>query len=1116
MQENIVDQFNESKNGFDLIFNNMPQGYCLMQLIFDAAGQTVGYTVDDIHSAYEKQPGSIRNDVVGKLVRELLPFIDPDWLKRFGNVVKTGEPVRLEQQIEALNRWFDVQAYSLHKDNKIIVIFSDISPDKEQEFKSNFEKAGYIEEIGLLESVNTLFRSALDCRTEEEIGSACLKLALDTTCSFTGFIGVLNENGLLDDIAICNLESYGESQKLSDPILYKNLPVKGLFGIVLQGKPLITNDPTTHPDNIGVPPGYPAIRSFLGVPLVEKNKIIGIIAVANRPGGYNENDLKLMEMISEALTQVLMRWRTKQAFLESERCYRKLFCAIHEGFLIVDIELDESGNAADLLFIEENQAAERFIGIDCRGKHLSEINPDYDAYWQEILGRVAQTGQSVRIERYEKHIKKWFSFLLFSIGGEDGRRIGILFRDISDRKEYERNLQQKEKEYLEIIDSSSEGSFIHDLEKGEIYYSTEWKKRLGMEGLTPKEAVGATKLLVHPMDIEGARSAFLQAFQNRETKTKTEVRAKTMSSEYMWILSQAKILYNEMGKPVKYMGTHMDITERKNRELNTAFLDDIGKDFNLFTSPAEILKSTGEKIKKYFNLTRLIYSDVDISCDQSTVIYDVHDPGMPSAMGVGRLSDFLPPMMLREEYRGMVIAVDDITLDPRYAGYENTYQKMRVRSEMVAPYAKKDGLYFVVVMQNGEPHKWRRDEIQLAGELSMRIYTQIDRARSQEALKKSERHALSLVEELKKSDKNKNEFLSALSHELRNPLATIVAGLSLLDLSDDKQQTEPTKKIMKRQIDQLCRLVDDLLELTRILNNKIQLKKEKLELNQIAFAATEDYHALYMEKGVKLETQLYEEPIFLCADPVRLTQIIGNLLHNALKFTDQGGKTMVSVRREKKDAVISVKDDGIGIRCEFIPKLFQPFSQDDQSMDRRKGGLGLGLSIVKGIVELHDGSVNAQSEGIGKGSRFSIRLPLRLEESPEEEFKAEGKPGKSLRIVVIDDNQDFALVLCATLKQMGYSAFWAQDGMGGILLAKENNTDVLFCDIGLPGMNGYEVAKRFRKEELLKNVYLIALTGYAGAQDIEFAYQAGFNKHLAKPVDLQVLKNTLAEVPQRK
>jgi PAS domain S-box-containing protein len=247
--------------------------------------------------------------------------------------------------------------------------------------------------------------------------------------------------------------------------------------------------------------------------------------------------------------------------------------------------------------------------------------------------------------------------------------------------------------------------------------------------------------------------------------------------------------------------------------------------------------------------------------------------------------------------------------------------------------------------------------------------------------KKMELELKNTTEELKKADNAKNEFLNALSHELRNPLATIVAGLSLLDLSDDKKQKIQVQEIIQRQINQLCHLVDDLLDLTRITRNKIELKKERIDLKKLALATLEDHRMLFEKKEIALESEITEDILLLDADPVRIQQLIENLLHNAMKFTNAGGTVKLSLLQEKKDVVIHIADNGIGIKPELLPRIFQPFIQADHTLDRRNGGLGLGLSIVKGIAELHGGRVNVYSDGLGKGAQFSIYLPLFTEDS---------------------------------------------------------------------------------------------------------------------------------------
>ena len=248
--------------------------------------------------------------------------------------------------------------------------------------------------------------------------------------------------------------------------------------------------------------------------------------------------------------------------------------------------------------------------------------------------------------------------------------------------------------------------------------------------------------------------------------------------------------------------------------------------------------------------------------------------------------------------------------------------------------------------------------------------------RTKEALEQTKQQALDLVEELKKADGHKNNFLSSLSHELRNPMAAISAGLQLLDITQDVSQAERAKEIMKRQMHQLCRLVDDLLELTRITCNKMEIKKEKIELKTLMELVAEDHKTIFDEKAIVLDVEIVGGSLCLDADPVRIKQSISNLLCNALKFSYTGGKVLLRLTREKNEALISVADEGRGIKPEFIPSLFQPFMQEDDSIDRSDGGLGLGLPIVKGIAELHGGSVSVFSEGLGNGSQFTIRLPI--------------------------------------------------------------------------------------------------------------------------------------------
>lgn len=387
-----------------------------------------------------------------------------------------------------------------------------------------------------------------------------------------------------------------------------------------------------------------------------------------------------------------------------------------------------------------------------------------------------------------------------------------------------------------------------------------------------------------------------------------------------------------------------------------------------------------------------------------------------------------------------------------------------------------------------------------------------ERRKMEETLQRSEKKALELVKELEEADRNKNQFIGVLSHELRNPLAAISAGVQILDITKDMSQTAKAEEIIKRQTNHLCKLVDDLLELTRITQNKIKLKKENISLNAIVKGAVEDIRPEYKKKGLKLGTVIQTKPVLMNADPVRIMQIVGNLLMNALKFTQTGGAVYMTLKTEKNYAVLSVKDNGIGISPEVLPHLFMPFTQAENALDRSGGGLGLGLSIVKGIVDLHEGNVSAFSGGLGKGSTFTIRLPITTEDNTTmDKTTTCDNDRKSLKLLIIEDNRDFADLLSAMLNSAGYQVEISYGGFEGLEKARQFRPDIIFCDIGLPGMDGFEVAKAIKEDSDLKDAYLVALTGYAGAEDLKRAKESGFDRHMAKPVSLAALKRLLNE-----
>jgi signal transduction histidine kinase len=371
-----------------------------------------------------------------------------------------------------------------------------------------------------------------------------------------------------------------------------------------------------------------------------------------------------------------------------------------------------------------------------------------------------------------------------------------------------------------------------------------------------------------------------------------------------------------------------------------------------------------------------------------------------------------------------------------------------------------------------------------------------------------------LHKDLQDADRRKDEFLAMLAHELRNPLGPIRNAVHILGITGP--QAPPlvqAREMIERQVPHMARLVDDLLDATRIARGKILLRKERCDLVRILHQTAADYRSVFDASGIQFDTEASDEPVWIEGDPTRLAQMLGNLLHNAHKFTNPGDRVKVwlGCNDQQQTAWVTVADTGIGIDAVMLPRLFEVFSQADRSLDRSRGGLGLGLALVRGLAELHGGQVKATSAGPGLGSEFTITLPMA--ERPREPVPAPAEEvnGKPRRVLVIEDNKDAAESARMLLSLAGHDVRTAYTGRTGLEMAQEFRPQVILCDIGLPGgMNGYEVARAVRENPELAPAYVIALTGYGRDEDQRQAQEAGFDLHLTKPVDYDILRRAVA------
>jgi CheY-like chemotaxis protein len=371
-----------------------------------------------------------------------------------------------------------------------------------------------------------------------------------------------------------------------------------------------------------------------------------------------------------------------------------------------------------------------------------------------------------------------------------------------------------------------------------------------------------------------------------------------------------------------------------------------------------------------------------------------------------------------------------------------------------------------------------------------------------------------LLERIQENDRRKDEFLGMLAHELRNPLAPIFNAVQLQKLlsPDDVRQAD-LRDVIDRQAKHMSRLIDDLLDATRLAHGKILLRKQRSDLCKIVHQTVEDYRTIIEASGLTLNFTGSEAPLWIEGDPTRLVQAVGNLLHNAHKFTKSGGTISVQIKIEKnrRMAKVVVSDTGIGIDSKMLSCVFDVFRQAEQGLDRSRGGLGLGLALVKGLTQLHGGEVEAASDGPDKGSRFTIKLPVEPVGRDEHiEAQHNYMPiDRKYRILVIEDNIDAARSAQMLLNLEGHEVKMAQDAASGMELAQQYHPEIILCDIGLPGVDGYQLVRTLRQESDLSDTYIVALTGYGREQDRAKAMEAGFDLHLTKPIDLNNLRQAL-------
>ena len=430
-------------------------------------------------------------------------------------------------------------------------------------------------------------------------------------------------------------------------------------------------------------------------------------------------------------------------------------------------------------------------------------------------------------------------------------------------------------------------------------------------------------------------------------------------------------------------------------------------------------------------------------------------------------------------------------------------RELQARSYICVPLKSRTevlGALTFVLAESGR--SYREEDVRAAEDLASRTVIAVENA--------------ALLATLKEADRKKDEFLAMLAHELRNPLAPIRNAVQIFRAKGPAApELQWATEVIDRQVHQMSRLVDDLLDVSRITRGKIELRKELVELGTIVESAVEACRPLIETWGHRLTVTVPPRPIRLHADPTRLAQVLANLLNNAAKYTNQGGQIGLSAELEGDEVTLVVRDTGIGIPETMLPEIFDMFTQVERTVARSEGGLGIGLTLVQRLVELHGGTVEARSEGAGKGSEFIVRLPVATDAqraAGERPAETERAHATTRRILIVDDNRDAADSLGMLLELSGHEVHTAYDGASGLEAMRAHRPAVALVDIGMPGMDGYAVASEARSDPELGCVKLVALTGWGSQEDRRRSKDAGFDHHLVKPVDTTVLESLISEL----
>jgi PAS domain S-box-containing protein len=789
----------------------------------------------------------------------------------------------------------------------------------------------------------------------------------------------------------------------------------------------------------------------------------------------------------------------------------------------------------DGIFEMANEAYYQMVGHRAiLGKSLLDALPELAGQgFEQLIERVFDSGEpyvglgvKVMMQRApgaparEIHV----DFVFQPIVEQDGKVTGIFVQghDVTEAHEAQLARHAADQRLQEGLETARMAVWEWDLPSGRLTYS---KNSAAVFGAV-WERIDTAWEAVHPDDRAQLRAVVVAAVEARTGYDTVNRLIRQDNGEAIWLHTRAHVVCDPAGNPMALRGVSLDISERKRAEIELervnrtlaerveqlaiaerrqAFQLEVSDSLRRIRDPNEVAQEVCKLLGRYLGVSRVLCGDYD--AERRVVHYhSSYTDGKAAVLSGPYPVDAFGASNFAVLAGGQTWVSDDMEHDPRTAGPGTwpTFETFGIYSGVVVPLNRKGALIACLFVNSAVARHWSAEEIGLIEDISERMWNAIERVRAEDALRQA--------------DMRKDEFLAMLAHELRNPLAPISAAAELLRIGSlDSDSIRKTSQVIGRQVGHMTGLVDDLLDVSRVTRGLVVLERRRLDMQRVVADAVEQVGPLIEARRHRLAVRIAPGAPAVEGDHKRLVQVLANLLANAAKYTPEAGVIGLDLEVAAGMAVVRVRDNGIGIPKEVLPHVFDLFAQAQRTPDRSQGGLGLGLALVRSLVELHGGTVGACSEGHGKGCEFTVRLPCLGTAQASDTGVAQVSPvlpfSRALRLMVVDDNTDAAYMLQLLLEGSGHQVVVEHDALAALERARDERFDAFLLDIGLPRMEGRELARRLRRSDANSGAVLVAVTGYGQQGDRASALESGFDHYFVKPVDAEKLLEVLEGTP---